>query len=53
MREGSSAFRILTENTTITRPLGRLMPTWKNNIKILEMSVTVRSWVESTQDRNY
>ena len=55
MKQGMSAFKILTGKPIGKRPLGRPRPRWENNIKIhlQQISINTRNWVDSAQDRNY
>jgi hypothetical protein len=51
MEKGRSAFKILTGK----RPLGRPRRRWEDNIKmdIKGRGISTRSWVDSTQYRDY
>ena len=55
MKEGSSAFKIVTGKPTGKRPLGRPMRRWKDNSRmdLEEIVVNAGNWVDSAQDRNY
>ena len=55
MKEGRSAFKILTGKHTGKRPLGRPRRRWEDNIRMdfEEMGINAGNWVDSTQDRNY
>ena len=55
MKEGSSAFKILTGKPTGKRPLGRPRRRWEDSIRmdLEEMGINAGNWVDSTQDRNY
>ena len=47
--------KLLVGKPTETRPLGRPRRGWEDNIRIdlKEISINMRNWVDSTQDRNY
>ena len=55
MKEGRSAFKILTGKPTGKRPLGRLRRRWEDNIRmdLEEIGISAGNWVDSAQDRNY
>ena len=55
MEKGRSAFKILTGKPTGKRLLGRPRRRWEDNNKmdLKEMGINTRSWVDSTQDRDY
>ena len=55
MKEGRSAFKILTGKPTRKRLLGTPLHRWEENIKMdfKEIGVSVRSWIGSTQGRVY
>ena len=55
MKEGRSAFKILTGKPTGKRPLGRPRRRWEDNIRmdLEEIVINVGNWVVSAQDRNY
>ena len=55
MEEGRSAFKILRGKSTGTRPLGRPMRRWEDNIRMHheEIGINARNWVDTDQDRNY
>ena len=55
MKEGRSAFNILTGKPTGKRPLGRPRRRWEDNIKmdLEEVGMNAGNWVDSAQDRNY
>ena len=54
MKEGRSAFEVLTGKPTGKRPLGRPRRRWEDNIRMdLEEIGINASWVDSAQDRNY
>jgi hypothetical protein len=55
MKEGRSAFKILTGNPTGKRPLRRSKHRWEDNIRIdlKEIGIKTRNWVDSVQDRDY
>ena len=55
MKEGRSAFKILTYIPTGKRPLGRPRRRWEDNIRmdLEEIEINAGNWVDSVQDRNY
>ena len=55
MEEGRSAFKILTGKITGSRSLGRPRTGWEDNIRmdLKEMSVGIRSWINSAKNRDY
>ena len=55
MKEGRSAFKILTGKPTGKRPLGKPRRRWEDNIRMYleEMGINVGNWVDSAQDRDY
>ena len=53
MEEGRSAFKILTGKSTRNRPLGRCRRKREGNIRILEICINTRNWIDSAQDRDY
>ena len=55
MQECRSAFKILTGKPTGKRPLGRLIRSWEDNIRMdfEEIGINAGNWVDSAQDRNY
>ena len=55
MEEGRSAFKILTGKPTGNRSIGRPRHRWEDNIRmdIKEISINMRYWVDSVQDRDY
>jgi hypothetical protein len=55
MEEGMSAFKILKGIPTGKRPLGRPGCKWEDNIRmeLKEISINMRNWVDSAQDRDY
>ena len=55
MKEGRSAFKILTGKSIGKRPLGRPRRRWEDNIRIdlEEMGINAGNWFDSAQDRNY
>ena len=53
MEEGRSAFKILTGNPTAKKPLGRPRRRWDGSIRIEEIGINARNWVDSAQDRDY
>ena len=50
MKEGRSAFKILTGKSTGKIPLGRPMRRWED---LEEIGVNAGNWVDSAQDRDY
>ena len=55
MKEGRSAFKILTGKPTGKTQLGRPGRRWEDNIRmdIKEMGINTKNWFDSTQDRDY
>ena len=55
MKEGGSAFKILTGKPTGKRPLGSPMRIWQGNLRmdLKEIFIHTRNWVDLTQDRDY
>ena len=55
MKEGSSAFKILTGIAAGKRSLGMLRHRWEDNIRLdlTEIVINTRNWVDSAQDRDY
>ena len=55
IKEGGSAFKILTNKPTGKRLLGRPGHRWKNNIKVdpKEIGVNIRNWIYSAQGWDY
>ena len=55
MKEGSSAFKILTGKPTGKRPLGSSWRRWEDNIRmdLEKIGFNRRNWVDSIQDRDY
>ena len=55
MKEGRSAFKILTSKPTGKRPLERHKCRWEDNVRtdLEEISINTRNWLDSVQDRNY
>ena len=55
MKEGWSAFRILTGTPTGKKPLGRSRRRWEENIRmnLREIGIITKNWVDSAQDRDY
>ena len=55
MKEGMSAFKILTGKPTRKRSLGRPRRRWEDNIRVdLEKKgINVGNWVDSAQDGDY
>ena len=53
MEERRSAFKILTGVSTGNRPLERPRRRWEDNINFEGISVDMRNWGDSTQDRDY
>ena len=55
MKEGRSAFKILTGSPAGNRPLGRPRRRWEDNIRtdLKEIGINTRNLVDSAQDRGY
>ena len=55
MKEGRSAFKIVTCKPTGKRSLGRPRGRWEDNIRmdLEEIGINAGNWVDSVQDRNY
>ena len=55
MKEGTSAFKIVTGISAGKRLLGRPRRRWDDNIKtdVKEIVISTRNWVNSAEDRNY
>ena len=55
MKEGRSAFKMLTGTPAGKRPLGRRRHRWEDNIRmnLKEIGINTRNWIDSTQDRDY
>ena len=55
MKEGRSAFKILTDTPTGKRSLGRSWRRWEDKIRIdlKEIGINKRNWVDSAQDKDY
>ena len=55
LKDGRSAFKILTGNPTGNRPLGRPIHSWEDNIgmDIKTIVINTRNWIYSAQDRDY
>ena len=55
MEEGRSAFKILSANPTVNRPVGRPRRRWGNNVRmdLKEIDVSVKIWIDSAQDKDY
>ena len=55
MKEGRSAFKILTGTTTEKRPLGRPRSKFEDSIRmnLKEIGNNTRNWGDLTQDRDY
>jgi hypothetical protein len=55
MKEGRSAFKILTGKATGRRPLGRSRRTREDNIRmdVEEIGINAGNWVDSARDRDY
>ena len=55
MKEGRSAFKILTGKPTGKRLLGRPRRIWEDNIRmdVKEIGINTRNWVDLAQDRDY
>ena len=53
MKEGRSAFKILTDKPTGNRPLRRPRRRWEDNIRLdlEEIGISAGNWVDSAQDR--
>ena len=54
MKEGRSAFEMLTGKPTGKRPLGRPRRRWEDNIRmdLEEIGINAGNWVNSARDRN-
>ena len=54
MKEGKSAFKILTGKPTGKRSLGRPRRRWEDNIRmdLEEIDINAGNWVDSAQDKN-
>ena len=54
MKEGRSAFKMLTGKPAGKMPLGRSRRRWEDNIRIdlKEIGTNTRNWLDSTQDRD-
>ena len=55
MKEGRSAFKILTGTPEGKRTLGRPRRRWEDNIRMdpKEICINAKNWVDSAQDRDY
>ena len=55
MKEGRSAFKILTGKPTGKIPLARPRRRWEDNIRmdLEEIGINASNWVDSAQDRDY
>ena len=55
MKEGRSAFKILTGTPTGKRTIGRPRCRWEDNIRmdLKEIGINMRNWVDSVQDTDY
>ena len=55
MKEGRSAFKILTGKPIVKIPLGRLRRRWEDNIRmdLKEIGIDAGNWVDSAYDRGY
>ena len=55
MKDGWSAFKILTGTPTGKRHLGRPRRIWEDNIRmdLKETGINTRNWIDTAQDRNY
>ena len=55
MEEDRSAVKILAGTPAGKRPLGRPRHRWVDNIriKLKEIGISTRNWVDSAQNRNY
>jgi hypothetical protein len=54
MKEGRSAFKILTSTPAGNSLLGSPTRTWEDNIRIglKEIGISTRNWVDSAQNRD-
>ena len=55
MKDGRTAFKVLTGKPTRKRPLGRPRRRWEDNIRmdLKEIGINAGNWVDSAQDRNF
>ena len=55
MKEGRSAFKVLTGTSTGKKPLGRPRRRWEDNIimGLKEIIINTNNWVDLAQDRDY
>ena len=55
MENGKSAFKTVTGKRMGKRTLGRPRRRWEDNIRMVlkEKGINTRSWVDSSQDRDY
>ena len=53
MEEGRGAFKILTGAPAGKRLLGRPRRRWEENIRMGEIGINTRNWVDSAPDREY
>ena len=55
MKEGRSAFKILTGKPTRKRPLERSRPRWEDNIRkdLKEIGINAGNWINSAQEMGY
>ena len=55
MKEGRSAFKILTGRPTEKRPLGKPRCRWEDNLKwiLRKIDNNIRNWIGSAQHRDY
>ena len=55
MKEGRSAFKILTGKATRKRTLRRSRRRWEDNIRmdLEEIGINAGNWVDSARDRDY
>ena len=55
MKEGRSAFKILTSKSSGKRPLGKRRHRWEDNVRIdlEEIGINAGNWVDSALDMDY
>jgi hypothetical protein len=55
MKQGRSAFKILTDTPAGKRPLGRPRRRWEDSIRtdLKEIGMKTRNYIDSAQDRDY
>ena len=55
MKEGRSAFKILTDKSTGNRQLGKSRRRWEADIRmdLKEIGINTRNWGDSAQDRDH